>query len=430
MKFIVQKILEHYVRRYLNKHKVTLVVVVGSVGKTSTKMAIATVLGEKLRVRTHEGNHNTLISAPLAILGIEFPDNVRSLSQWLAIFSAARMRIRRDKDVDVIVQELATDRPGEIPAFCKYLKPDIAVITAVGLEHMEFFKRLDAVAKEELSIAKVAKLSIVNRDDVDQRYAKYADTHTITTYGTSESAEYRIKIDFGIQIEGIMGTFISPDWEPMSVNLQLVGEHNVKAVAAAGAVGAKLGLSAEQIATGMAKIRPVKGRMNRLRGVNGSILIDDTYNSSPMAVAAALKALYSIDAPQRIAILGSMNEFGELSPRAHEAVGALCDPGKLEWLVTVGHDAANYLAPAAQKKGCQVRTFSNPYDACGFVHSLVNKGSVVLVKGSQNGVFTEEATKTLLHDSSDEDQLVRQDPAWMTIKEQAFDRSDGNNEEV
>ena len=429
-KFIVERVLRHYVKRYLKKFKPTLVVVAGSVGKTSTKMAIATVLGEKYRVRTHEGNHNTPLSAPLAILGVAYPDNPKSVGQWLAVFSAARLRLHQPKDVDVIVQELATDHPGEIPQFARYLRPDIAVITAVGLEHMEFFKTLEAVAKEELSIAKVAALTIVNRDDIDQRYAKYADTHAITTYGTSDAAEYRIKIDFGIQIDGITGTFMSPDWEAFVVNLQVVGEHNVKSVAAAGAVGAKLGLTAEQIATGMAKVRPVAGRMNRLRGVNHSVVIDDTYNSSPMAVAAALKTLYSIDAPQRIAILGSMNEFGELSPRAHEAVGELCDPSKLEWVVTIGRDAANYLAPAAQKKGCQVRTFGNPFDAGGFVHSVIKPHGIVLVKGSQNGVFAEEATKVLLHDIDDAKQLVRQDPAWMAIKETAFDRSDGTGDDV
>ncbi len=430
LKFIVERILQHYVTRYLKKHKPTLVVVVGSVGKTSTKMAIATVLGEKLRVRTHDGNHNTPLSAPLAMMGVEYPDDPKSIRQWRAVFAAARLRIRQPKDADVIVQELATDRPGEIPQFARYLRPDIAVVTAVGLEHMEFFKKLDAVAKEELSIAKVSKLTIVNRDDIDQRYAKYADTHAITTYGTSDAAEYRIHIEFGIQLEGVTGDFISPDWEPFTVNLQVVGEHNVKAVAAAGAVGAKLGLSAEQIAVGMAKVRPIPGRMNRLRGLEGSTIIDDSYNSSPMAVAAALKTLYSIEVSQRIAVLGSMNEFGELSPRAHEAVGALCNPAKLDWVVTVGRDAANYLAPAAQKKGCQVRAFGSPFEAGGFVHSVIKPGALILVKGSQNGVFTEEVTKMLLHDINDENQLVRQDPKWMAIKEAAFDRSNGSSEDV
>ena len=429
-RIIVQKTLEHYVKRYLKKHQIKLVAVVGSVGKTGTKLAVATVLGEKYRVRSHDGNHNTHLSAPLAILGVQYPDDVHSFAQWRAVFAAARLRIHSDKDVDVVVQELGTDKPGDIRAFGRYLKPDIAVVTAVGLEHMEFFKNLEAVAREELSVAKFSKLTVVNRDDVDTRFAKFADTHTIDTYGTTDKAEYRIEVEFGIHLDGVMGRFITPEWEPIAVNLQLVGDHQVKAAAAAGLVGARLGLNAQEIATGMAKIRPVKGRMNLLRGVNGLTIIDDSYNSSPMAVAAAFKTVYSLDAPQRIAILGSMNEFGELSPRAHSAVGELCDPGKLEWLVTVGADAANYLAPAAQKKGCQVKTFNTPYEAGGFVHSIIKKDGVVLVKGSQNAIFTEEATKILLHDATDEQYLVRQDPEWMAKKQKTFDMMDTSTEDV
>jgi UDP-N-acetylmuramoyl-tripeptide--D-alanyl-D-alanine ligase len=430
-KFIVQKILEQYAKRYLKKHGVKLVAIVGSVGKTTTKLAIASVLGERYRVRTHEGNYNTEIATPVAILGIQYPDTVHSLRAWMDVFAAARLRISSPKDTDVVVQELGTDKPGDIPRFGKYLKPDVAVVTAVGLEHMEFFKKLEAVAKEELSIAKYAKLTVINRDDIDPRYAKYAETHTIDTYGTSDKAEYRIVAEETNALQGgVMGTFYAPEWEPVSVNLQLLGEHSLKAAAAAGAVGAKMGLSLAEITVGMAKIRAVPGRMNILRGVNNTTLIDDSYNSSPMAVAAALKTLYSIDAPQRIAILGSMNEFGSLSGKAHDAVGHLCNPEYLDWVVTVGEDARNYLAPGAEEKGCQVRSFDSPYDAGAFVHSVVQKGAIVLIKGSQNRVFTEEATKVLLHDAADEDNLVRQSNAWMEKKNAQFERPLKENEEV
>ena len=430
-KIVIQKILELYAKQYLKKHDIKLIAVVGSVGKTTTKLAIASVLGEKFRVRTHEGNFNTEIAAPIAILGIKYPHDIRSIAEWRGVFAAARLRISQPKDVDVIVQELGTDSPGNIPAFGKYLRPEIAVVTSVGLEHMEYFKTLDAVAREELAVAKFSKLTIVNRDDIDSRYAKYAQTTNISTYGSSDKAEYRIHAETANALQGgVMGTFISPEWQEVSVNLQLLGEHSLKAAAAAGAVGAKLGLSLEEITIGMAKIRAVPGRMNVLRGVNGSTLIDDSYNSSPMAVAAALKTLYMVDATQRVAILGSMNEFGELSPKAHDAVGKLCDPHFLDFVVTVGDDAEKYLAPAATSKGCQVRSFKSPYDAGGFVHSILKKGAVVLIKGSQNGVFTEEATKVLLHDATDEAQLVRQSPAWMDKKDAQFMRTIKTNEEV
>ena len=419
-KNFIQKRLESITRRYFKKRKIKLVVVTGSVGKTSTKMAIATVLAEKYTVRVHEGNHNTHLSAPLAMLGIEYPENVHSVSAWIAVWRAAGIRMRQKDDAEVVVQELGTDHPGDIAHFGNYLRPDIAVVTAVSAEHMEFFETMGAVAKEELSVASFAQLTIVNRDDVSQDYAKYADTHQIDTYGLQEGAEYQMVLQPSSPLEGQIGQLKAPEWGELPVTLQVISEQGVKAATAAAVVGAKLGLTSQQIAVGVSKVRAVKGRMNLLRGLEGSILIDDTYNASPLAVEAALKTLYAIEAGQRIAILGSMNELGKMSARAHEQAGAYCDPAKLEWVVTIGAEAEKYLAPAAAKKGCQVKSFMSPYDAGGFVHSVLRPGGVVLAKGSQNGVFAEEALKVLLHETEEETSLVRQSPAWLARKSEQF----------
>lgn len=419
-KTLIQKYLEYLTKKYLKRHQPKIVVVVGSVGKTGTKVAIATVLSEKYRVRLHEGNHNTHMSVPLSIMGIQYPDNIRSFNEWRTVFAAAKLRIKGEKDVDVIVQELGTDRPGDIIQFSKYLKPDIAVVTAVSDEHMEFFGALDKVAEEELSVAKFSTLTIVNRDDVAGRFAQYAETKTITTYGLSEPAEYRLEIAEASPLEGRIGRLISPEWESVPVTVQLIGSHSLKAVAAAGAVAAKLGLTSEQVAVGISKVKPTPGRMQVLRGLNDTTLIDDTYNASPLAVKAALITLYEIDSPQRIAILGSMNELGDQSAQLHELVGKDCDPNKLDWVVTIGEEAEKYLAPAAKRNGCQVRSFSSPYQAGGFVNSVMKPGAVILAKGSQNGVFAEEAVKVLLHATEEEHSLVRQSPTWMQRKQQQF----------
>jgi UDP-N-acetylmuramoyl-tripeptide--D-alanyl-D-alanine ligase len=287
---------------------------------------------------------------------------------------------------------------------------------------MEFFKTMDAVAKEELSVAKWSKLTVVNRDDVDLAYAKYADTTSIDTYGLGEKAEYRIVVEPASPLDGRIGHLATPEWGEIPVNLQLIGDHSIKAAAAAATVGARLGLTSQDVAIGISKIVPTAGRMQVLRGLEESIIIDDTYNSSPLATAAALKTLGEIDALQRIAILGSMNELGETSPDAHRKIGELCTPEKLAWVVIIGSDAEQYLAPAAKKKGCQVRSFAGPYEAGTFVHSVLSKGTVVLAKGSQNGVFAEEAIKVILHSTEDEEKLVRQSPAWLEIKDKQFER--------
>jgi len=164
-------------------------------------------------------------------------------------------------------------------------------------------------------------------------------------------------------------------------------------------------------------IEPVLGRMNPLRGVRETTIIDDTYNSSPDAVIAALRTLYLIDAPQRVTILGSMNELGAQSAQYHQQVGAQCDPNFLDWVIVIGEEATRYLAPAAKTNGCQVATFPDPISAGAFANEVLVEGGVLLVKGSQNGVFAEEAVKILLHDELEEEKLlVRQDAEWMAKK--------------
>lgn len=420
-KKIIQKRLEKAVRKYFKKHNPKLIVVVGGAGKTTTKMAIATLLATKYRVQLEESNHNTEMSVPLAILGIRYPENIRSITAWLKVLRAARIRIKAPTGVDVIVQELGTDHPGEIPHFGTYLRPDIAVVTSIIPEHMEFFKTMDAVAQEELSIAGFSALTIVNRDDTPEEFAQYAKTTNISTYGLQPNAEYNFQIMGGSPLDGYTGNWVSPEFGQVQANIRLVGEHNVKAGVVAGAIGAKLGMNAVEIAAGLAKITPVSGRMRILPGYRETTLIDDTYNSSPEAAKAALRTLYQIESPQRIAILGNMNELGGMSPGAHKEVGEMCDSGLLDWVVTIGDDAARFLAPAARARGCQVESFMSPLDAGAFVNKVMRPHAVVLAKGSQNGVFAEEAIKMLLAHIDDEQLLVRQSPAWLAKKNAQFE---------
>lgn len=422
-KRFIQSKLERSVKKYFKKHpEVKLVVVAGSVGKTSTKVAIGTVLNEKFRIRMHEGNHNSEISAPLAILGIEFPEDVRSIRQWLTILKAIRQRIKQPTDVDIIIQELGTDAVGQLPHFGTYLSPDIAVVTSVAPEHMEYFKTLDAVAAEELSAVNFSKWALINRDDIPGVYAADITNPNLNTYGTTDGAEYRfISDDYALQ-EGFKGSFIAPEWPlPVKTTLYLVGEHSTRAAVAAGAVGVKLGMTDAEVANGLSKIRAVKGRMNILRGVNSSIIIDDSYNSSPIAVASALRALYEMKVPQRIAVLGSMNELGEISEAEHAAVGKLCDPIELAYVVTVGEAAEKYLAPVAMAQGCQVVSFKSAIDAGAFVHQVIERDGAVLFKGSEGNIYLEEAIKVVLHSTDDEEKLVRQTPAWLAAKRKFFE---------
>lgn len=422
-KKIIQKKLEQYVSAYFKKHpEVRLVVVAGSIGKTSTKLAIASLLSRRYRVALHEGNHNMQISAPVAILGIEYPKNVKSIGAWLSVFAAARRRIEEPTGVDVIIAEIGVDHPGDIAHFGTYLRPYIAVITAVTPEHMEFFTSMEAVAQEELTAANFSELAIINRDDIEGRFAGFLTNPNIDTYGTTGLAEYRFEIqDFAVET-GYVGSVITPDFDqPIPTTIKVVGEHSLRPAMGAVAVAAKLGLTPAEIAAGLALLHPVPGRMNILRGIEHTTIIDDTYNSSPVAASSALQVLYGLQAPQRIAILGSMNELGTTSALEHEKLGLMCDPNMLSWVITIGDEAEKYLAPAAKTRGCQVRSFKNAIDAGGFAHSVLEKDAAVLVKGSQGGIYAEEAVKILCMMSEDVE-LVRQSPEWMKIKNTFFSK--------
>jgi UDP-N-acetylmuramyl pentapeptide synthase len=444
----IRKKLESYVKKYFKAHNPRLIVVVGAVGKTTTKTAIATVLSRKFRVQMEPENHNSELSVPLAILGVKFPpaELLRSYGTWRKIFKACRERVKAGQGVDVIVQELGTDHPGDLAKFAKYLTADIAVITSVSAEHLaNFANGLDDVAREELSVGNFAKTVLINHDDVDPKYAGLLANNSVSDYGLN-GGEYRFQLDAGDPLNGYKAHFFAPEFGGASaenpsfneaenqapeMEIYLAGEHMIRSAIAAAAVGAKMGMSAAEVADGVRDIRAVSGRMNILRGRNNSILIDDTYNSSTSAAIAALKTLYDLgdQSTQRIAIFGSMNELGTFAKTEHEKVGALCDPEWLDVVLTFGDDANNYLAPAAELNGCVVKKFANAIEAGTYAAGIIRENQdtppVILIKGSQNGIFAEEATKILLDSQEDDANLVRQSAEWMRAKDEFFAKSSG-----
>jgi UDP-N-acetylmuramoyl-tripeptide--D-alanyl-D-alanine ligase len=235
-------------------------------------------------------------------------------------------------------------------------------------------------------------------------------------------AEYRFEVQNFTVDKGYAGTVIVPEFaDEIPANVMVAGEHSLRPVMGAVAVGVKLGLNPAEIQKGLAMIRPVPGRMNVLKGLEESTIIDDSYNSSPVAASSALQALYGLQAPQRIAILGDMNELGDVSAAEHEKLGMMCDPSLLAWVITIGEQSEKYLAPAARARGCQVKSFMSAIDAGAFARSIMEQRAAILVKGSQGGIYAEEAVKILCVMSED-DELVRQSDAWMRTKDEYFSK--------
>ena len=409
-KSIICWFLEHQTKKLINKHSLKLVAVVGSVGKTSTKLAIAKTLSASSDVIYQEGNYNDRLTVPLVLFNQDVP-SLFNIIAWAKIYIANNKIISGNYPYKYAVLELGTDRPGEIAKFA-YLKPDITVVTAVAEEHLEFFKTLDNVAKEELAVFKYSRAVLVNRDDVSDRYLS---GFNFKTYGLSRGADYSAKVSRDNDLNGSELEVSTPRGN-LKVKAEVLGSQGNKLIVVAAATASLLGLSLDEIYKGLKNVRSFSGRMNILRGINNSTIIDDSYNASPASTKAGLDVLYASKAKKRIAVLGSMNELGDYSAEAHRSIGNYCRSDKLALVVTIGSDAGKYLAPLAVKSGCQVKSFKNSNEAGEYLKKQITDGTVILVKGSQNRVFAEEAIKPLLKNKNDQNLLVRQSKAWLAQK--------------
>ena len=411
---IVCRKLESQVRSLRKAHPFTLVAVAGSIGKTSTKLAIADLLAQTKRVRYQVGNYNDRVTVPLVLFGQPEP-NIINVFAWLRIFRANDKAIQAKFPHDVVVVELGTDAPGQLEKFA-YLAPDISVVTAVAPEHMEYFKTLDAVAEEELTVFDFSKQVLVNADDIAPEYLKDRTfrQYSLSRVGADYYAKRTPKDLFGQHVDLTIGE------KKIETDVQYIGEQGAKFALAAAAVANLLDVSNSDIAKGLGHLKHFAGRMQILDGIKNTTLIDDTYNASPAAVIAALDVLYSSKTPQRIALIGNMNELGEHSKLAHKEIGAYCDPKKLDLVVTLGTDANKYTAPAAKRAGCTVKTCTSPHEAGEYIKEQLREKATVLVKGSQNGVFAEEALKPLLANEADQTKLVRQSAYWLKMKQKQF----------
>lgn len=411
----VAAILGWFVRRLHKRADFQTIVVVGSVGKTTTKHVIAQYLiNAGFRVKYQKGNYNDLVTVPLAYFGLPLPELYNPFS-WIKTFWQMEHHLGQPFEYDFVVLELGTDGPGQIEQFARYVRADVAVLTAISPEHMEQFGTLAAVTKEELSVRAFSDRLIVNLDDVP---AEFLADDEYVSYGATSSADYTVLF----RKDGQLTVFSKRRSNKATFSSKLVGRHTQKTTAAAVAVGEVLGLSITEPGQALAEVEPMSGRMQLLEGIKGSVIIDDTYNASPQAVKAALDYLYGRPEARKIAVLGNMNEMGDQSVEVHEEIGRYCDGKQLYELITLGEDATNHLGRVARDENA-VNTdgYSSPHHIGVYLRQVIGEDTVILLKGSQNEVFLEEAIKPILADPSDEAKLVRQSNDWLAIKHDQFD---------
>lgn len=401
-------------RRLQKRNKISVVAIAGSIGKTSTKIAVAHTLSKRFKVRCQEGNYNHSLTMPFVFFGHATPALYNPFA-WFFILFKNELQILRSYPFEVVVVELGTDGPGQMIDFKRALSPDLGILTSIAPEHMEYFGTLDAVAQEELVLQKISKRTAVNVDLCDKAFINELD---VVSYGTLKGADY------GMASAASNGIRIITKNNRDYISLPKVDFMEVKIYSylAAAWVGDELGMSPEEIASAFENMPDVNGRLRKFSGVDGLTIFDDTYNSSPAAARNALKMLEATKYKNKIFLMGSMNELGDYSKEAHETIGSLFYPSEINLVVTLGKDANNFVAPKARQNGCKVEVAQTPYEAASIIRGYIEDDSVLLAKGSQNGVFAEEAVKLLLANPDDGKHLVRQSEHWLKIKKKQFGR--------
>jgi len=405
------------VKRLLAHNDVIIIGVTGSVGKTSTKHAIGEVLGATRKVRYSEDSYNTDIGIPLSLFGMKVPARLWDARAWQKIFKAIDEEIDNYK-YDTVVLELADDELAMMKSVLKIVQLNIGVISGIAPVHMARMKDMKTVVHDNWQIAAHAKTIMYNADNQALRKKAYK-TGTVG-FGLKNGAVRFDKISR--TKSGTLKAELCIGKNKKIIHTQMLGIQNLYSLLAAATVADKLDIPFTAICFELNLVKPVNGRMNLLPGLNNTRLIDDSYNASEESVLAALNTLEGF-VGRKIAVLGSMNELGDQAAHAHQTVGERTAE-VADLLVTIGTQSEEYTAPAAERAGLKpesIKVFRTPYEAGHYLKGVVKKGDVVLVKGSQDGVYSEEATRILLAPSLDPNEvLVRQSKVWKRRKKKAF----------
>lgn len=424
MKAFVQNRLASAAHRVITAEKPFVVAVTGSVGKSSAKDAIATVLSKTFHVRKSPGNYNTEFGLPLAILGLDLP---ASKIGWFGVLWHAWLRAARKntEDRSTLVLEMGADAPGDLARLCDIAPPDLSVVTAVGESHLEKFGTTEAIFKEKRTlIDKLNKdgVAVLNRDDERVWDMRSKAPGKVISYGFHAEADVRAaeQVSYACSFDGECGMHFKVHAQgstvPMFVSGAL-GRQSIYAALAAIAVGSERGMNLVEIADALRSYVPPPGRMRYVAGIKRSVLIDDTYNSAPRSALAALYVLREIPVPEsarKWAVLGDMLELGSVSESGHMQVGRAAAENA-DFMIFVGErmgDAAR-AAKAAGASEERVFQFARPEEAGLFVQERMKMGDVILVKGSQ-GMRMEKVVKELMAEPLQaKELLVRQSAKWL-----------------
>ncbi len=426
MKIIIQKILKLLARRMLSKYQPLVIGITGSIGKTSTKEAVFAVLSKKNNcLRRNVKNYNNEIGLPLTIIGAEAQG--RSVLGWLGVFIKALLALAiKDKNYPkILILEMGVDHPGDMDYLNSIVKCQIGVVTFVGPVHLEFFNTIDRVQKEKGKLIENLNrdgYAILNYDNEKSREIKNVSKVKTLTYGFDAKADIRAQeVIFSFDKNNVLqGTSFKLSYNGSSVPVFLpgvLGNSAVYSSLAAAAVGLTQSMNLIDVSQALRDYQPPRGRMNLVAGIKHTLIIDDTYNSSPQAAISALGVLKEIlvkENAKKIAVFGDMLELGEYSEEGHKEVGKYLAKLKINKLITVGERSRD-IGRGAKEEGMSeddIFHFADTASAGKFLQEIMKEGDLVLIKGSQGMRMEKIVREVMAEPQKASELLVRQDIKW------------------
>jgi len=385
MKRIFRKIvlwmLKKLAKKRLKKFRGKIIGVTGSIGKTSTKEAIFSVLNSQFKVRKTNKSMNSEFGLPLTILDVD--SGYSSAIKWSYIlFKAFYNSLLRDHS-EILLLELGVDKPGDMDFLTSLVKPDVAVFSNVFPVHLDkgqFHTLQDIFDEKSRLVHSLDKggYAVLNMDnEYTKSLAKRGTKYKWVTFGKDNDSMYKAS-DVHLSEEGV--TFVLRlNNKYYEVKSKVLGEYHIYVLLPAIVCGVLMGMTVDAAIKALERYSLPPGRLSVIPGINESVILDSSYNSSPEPLKEALQVLTEIAGKKRrIAVLGSMNELGEKSEELHEKVGEII-PEYADILLTVGEDAKVFAKKAVEKgmKNDDVFSFETASDAAEFFKSKIKKGDTI-----------------------------------------------------
>ncbi|MBU6447699.1 UDP-N-acetylmuramoyl-tripeptide--D-alanyl-D-alanine ligase [Patescibacteria group bacterium] len=404
IKRIVQLKLHFLAKRILRKYKPQIVGITGSIGKSSAKQAVAAVLSEQLSVRAAAKNYNNEFGVPFTVIGVDSPG--KNPFKWIAVFGrACSLLLSRHAYPQVLVLEMGIDRPGDMDNLLDMAKPHVAVLTGVGISHLQYFASEQHLFDEKTKIFKFLKsgdIAVINADDKNFEQAKAKAGRTgagIISYGAGAHANLRIaEYKTEKSAEGYWGTSVRMHYQGNESTIFLpdvLGYPHASAAAAGVAVGLAFDIKFAEAVAALHKYEAQPGRMQLKHGKGGSAVIDDTYNAAPDSMSAALVEMQNFPASKKIAILGDMLELGNSEKSGHEMIADKISDAKIDACILVGQCMKAAQQGLQQLGYTKAQWVADSNAAALLARQYDQADTAILVKGSR-GIKMEKVVHALV----------------------------------